>query len=112
MKTYDATLIFPNSLKDEQFTKAVDRVKEEVGKLGGEVVGTRVIGRRQFARPMKRRESGQYVKMRMNLGPEDVSGLTARLKLNSDVFRVQIVCGREEAQPVEEKEAKEADGES
>lgn len=112
MKTYDATLIFPNSLKDEELTKALDRVKEEVTRLSGEVLSAKIVGRRQFARPMKKRESGQYAKMSIKLGPQNVSGLTARLKLNGDVFRAQIVCGSDKGKPVEEKEAKETDGES
>jgi len=112
LKKYDAILIFPNSLKDEALTKALDRVKEEVTRLSGEVLSSKVVGRRQFARPMKKRESGQYAKMCMNLPPDNVSGLMARLKLNNDVFRVQIVCASAKEQPVEEMEVKEADGKS
>ena len=112
LKKYDATLIFPNSLRDENLTKAIDRVKEEISKLGGEIPETKVVGRRQFARPMKKRESGQYVRMQLGLDPTSIAALLARFKLNNDIFRAQIVCASEKVRPVEEKEVKETDGES
>lgn len=91
LRTYEAMLIFPSSLKDEVMDKALDRVREEVVRLGGQVLESRRLGKRSFARPMKKRETGQYVLMVLNFDPARIDALHARFRLNDEVFRAQII---------------------
>lgn len=90
MKAYNGLFIFSTSIKEEALTKAVERVRDEIGKLTGSIHQTQMIGRQTFARPLKRQDAGQYVKISFSMGPENIDSLLARLKLNEDIFRVQI----------------------
>jgi ribosomal protein S6 len=83
--------IFPIALDEEAMDGAVKRVQEEIDRLGGKVSATELLGRRNFARQMKKKDAGFYVRMEMDFPPERVADLLARLKLNEDVFRVQII---------------------
>ena len=91
MKTYDAMFIFASSLKEKALDQALERVQAEVEKLNGRLLATRTIGKRSFARPMKKKESGVYVRLRLSMEPGSISPLLARLKLKEDIFRVQIL---------------------
>ena len=90
MNTYEALLIFPSQLKEEQVDAAVERIHKEVARAHGEVAGTRFLGRRGFARTMNKREAGVYVRMGLRLDPATVDGLRARLRLVEDLFRTQL----------------------
>lgn len=102
LKMYDMMMIFFNSVKEDDLTKSLKRVGDEIEKLDGKVVKTDILGRKTFARPMNKCNSGQYVKMYLELSAAGIDPLLARLKLNSDIFRVQIVSGTG-VEPVEEK---------
>jgi ribosomal protein S6 len=91
LRTYDATLIFPNSVREAALDKALEKVREEITKLNGRVVDTRPMGERLFARPLHKHDSGQYAKIRFELDPAQIEHLNARYKLNEEIFRVQIV---------------------
>lgn len=107
LKKYRGTFIFAGSAKDEALNSMLETVKGEIGKLGGSVENTDIKGRRTFARPMSKRDSGVYVFMVFNLDTENVNKLLARFKLNDDIFRVQvIVAPPEKAEASEEPEAK------
>ena len=113
LNTYEGLLIFADTLKDEELTEALGRVEAEITRQDGSVLGSKKLGRRSFARPMKKRESGTYVRMVLSLDPAKVAPLMARLKLSEDVFRVQLTCGDEKsmsfvAPPVVEAPAEEA----
>ena len=115
LKTYEALFIFDQSLDDEAVGKALERVQGEIERLNGKVVDTQMMGKRTFARPMKKREMGHYVRLLVELDPQSIVPLHARFKLNEDVFRAQIVLrGEGKAQPEETDEGSEVrtDGES
>ena len=93
MNTYEGLFIFADTLKEEELKAAVERTMAVIVKHGGSVLGTKKMGRRNFARPMSKRDSGIYVRAIFNLEPGEIAPLTARYKLNEDVFRVQITRG-------------------
>ena len=90
MKTYEAIFIFLSSLSEEDTQKTLQRVTAELTKQGGVVKETLPMGRRTFARPMKKEDSGFYYKMRFEIDPLHMEPLQARLKLIEEIFRVQI----------------------
>ena len=94
---YEAMFIFPETLKEEALDGAVDKVKVEIEKAGGKVVSTTRLGRRAFARRLNKQNSGQYIVVTFSLDGEKIKALQARLKLNEDIFRVQIVTQEEKA---------------
>lgn len=92
MKTYDALYIFVGIAKDDVLEANLEKALAEVTRLGGNVIAKEALGRRAFARPMKKRENGVYVKVRFELDPAKVDELVNRYHLVEEVFRVQILA--------------------
>ena len=105
MKKYDALYIFVGIAKDDALEANLDKALAEVTRLGGNVLEKVQLGKRMFSRPMKKRESGVYVKVRLELDPAKVDELVKRYKLVEEVFRVQILAvdDRREAKIAQER---------
>jgi ribosomal protein S6 len=105
MKKYDALYVFVGVTKDDVLEANLEKALSEVARLGGNVLEKVSLGKRSFSRPMKKRESGVYVKVRMELDPQKVSELVNRYKLVEEVFRVQILAvdDRREAKLAQER---------
>ena len=108
MKTYDALYIFVGIAKDDVLEANLEKALAEVTRLGGNVVAKETLGRRPFARPMKKRENGVYVKVRFELDPLKVDELVNRYHLVEEVFRVQILAvdARREAKIASERQVR------
>lgn len=92
MKKYEAILIYAVTVKEDVLQKNVERVRGEITKLNGTVDEVQMLGSRSFARPLQKKDAGNYVKIRFSTEPENLNPLQARLKLIEDIFRLQIVC--------------------
>jgi ribosomal protein S6 len=92
MNKYDGLYIFAGSAKDDVLDKQIDKARAEITRLSGNVLNTEVLGKKTFARPMRKRDSGVYVKIRFELDPEQVAALVGRYHLVEDIFRVQILA--------------------
>ena len=92
MKTYDALYIFVGVAKDDALEANLEKALAEVTRLGGNIIAKDSLGRRTFARPMKKHENGVYVKVRLELDADKVDELVKRYKLVEEVFRVQILA--------------------
>jgi ribosomal protein S6 len=95
MNKYEAMIIFPESMKDEQLDVALEKVAAEVEKQGGKVENKTRLGRRAFARLLKKHAAGQYAVLGFFLDGQKIATLQARLKLNEEIFRVQVVRASE-----------------
>ncbi len=97
---YEGLFIFPESLDEEGLDQAIGRVKEELEKLGGSIESTTRMGKKTFARPLKKQKAGLYVVMMFNIDGTKLDAFKARLKLTTNVFRHQFVVasGAEAAQ--------------
>lgn len=96
MKTlYEGLFIFPETLDDENLDQSISRVKEEIEKLGGSLESTTRMGKKTFARPLKKQKAGIYVVLMFKLDGEKIDALKLRLKLSTNVFRAQFVLGKE-----------------
>jgi small subunit ribosomal protein S6 len=91
MNKYEAMIILPESLKEEALDGALERVEAEIEKLGGAVEAKTRLGRRVFARPLKKHTAGQYMVLTFRMDGSKIASLQARLKLNEEVFRVQVL---------------------
>ena len=105
MKKYDALYIFVGIAKDDALEANLEKALAEVTRLGGNVLEKVQLGKRMFSRPMKKRENGVYVKVRLELDPAKVEELVKRYKLVEEVFRVQILAvdDRREAKIAQER---------
>ena len=96
MKTlYEGLFIFPETLDEEQLDQSIVRVKEELEKLGGTLESTTRMGKKNFARPLKKQKAGFYVVLMFNLEGSQIDALKLRLKLSTNVFRHQFVVAKE-----------------
>ena len=73
-----------------------------------------LLGRKTFARVMKKKDSGVYVRVRFELDPSKVAELRSRYALNDEIFRVQILAvdDRREALVVEQNARRKAKAEA
>ena len=108
MKKYDALYIFVGIAKDDALNANLEKALAEVARVGGNILTTESLGKRAFSCPMSKKDSGVYVKVRMELDPSKVSELVDRYRLVEEVFRVQILAvdERREAKIVAERTAR------
>ena len=92
MKKYDGLYIFAGQAKDDVLEGQIAKAVAEVTRLGGNLLSQEVLGKRTFARPMRKRESGVYVEVRFELDPDKVAELVKRYRLVEEVFRVRVLA--------------------
>ena len=109
MKKYDGFYIFAGQAKDDVLDSYIQKAVAEITRLAGVILSQEVLGKRPFARRMRKRESGVYVQVRFELDPAKVSELVNRYRLVEEVFRVQILAvdDRREAVLAAQREAAE-----
>lgn len=114
MKKYDALYIFVNAPKEEAVDPITEKACGEITRLGGTILGSEMLGRKLFARELKKHEAGIYVRVRFELDPDKVADLRARYALSEDFFRVQILAvdDRREALVVEQQARRKARAEA
>ena len=88
---YEGLFIFPETLDEEQLDQAIDAVKIELEKLDGSLESTTRLGKRSFARPMKKKKAGIYAIIMFRLDGGQIPAFKRRLKLSTNVFRAQFV---------------------
>ena len=108
MKKYDAIYIFVGIAKDDVLNANLEKALAEVTRVGGNVLSTESLGKRLFSRPMSKKDSGVYVKVRMELDPAKVDELVNRYHLVEEVFRVQILAVDERREAILVKQAEAA----
>lgn len=91
MNRYEGMFILPESVKDEELKDIMESICDEIKKLDGQIESQTRMGKREFARKLKKETAGHYVMVVFKLAPEKVSALLARYKLDERIFRVQIV---------------------
>ena len=87
---YEGLYIFPEALDDDQLDQAIDAVKVELEKLGGSIESITRLGKRTFARPMKKKKGGIYTIITFRLDGQKIDAFKLRLKLATNVFRVLV----------------------
>jgi ribosomal protein S6 len=102
-RLYEALAIFPSSMDEDGFNKALGEFVNEIERLGGRTAGVQKLGVRSFARTMKKNKSGNYVRVGFEMDADKLDKFRGRLKLKGDVFRVQILSGAERARAEEGK---------
>ena len=106
MKKYDALYIFVGIAKEDALEAQLEKALAEVTRLGGNVLEQVNLGKRVFSRPLKKRDTGVYVKVRFEIDPSKLEELVNRYHLVEEVFRVQILAvdDRREAKIASERQ--------
>jgi ribosomal protein S6 len=88
---YEGLFIFPETLEEAQLDQSIESVKAELEKLGGTLESSTRLGKRSFARPLKKKKGGNYAVIMFRLEGGQIDALKRRLKLATNVFRVQFM---------------------
>ena len=99
---YEGLFIFPETLDEEGLDQAIGRVKEELEKLGGTLESTTRMGKKNFARPLKKQKAGYYAVLMFTLEGTNIDAFKERLKLSTNVFRAQFVLAEETEEAAQE----------
>lgn len=91
MRTYEALIIFAETVKEDAVNQAMDDFGAEVERQGGVALDRAPLGRRSFARPLKKRDSGLYGKVYFEMEPPNIEPLKKRCKFVDSLFRIQII---------------------
>jgi ribosomal protein S6 len=83
--------IFTDAVKTDDVEQAVGVAREEIEKLGGSVDSTTRLGKRSFARVLKKQDAGQYAVVTFRLESGQLDALRARYRLNEQILRVQFI---------------------
>ena len=110
MKTYTGLYIFAGSAKDDVLDKHIEKACAEITRLSGKVISTEILGKKNFAHLMHKRDCGVYVRVRFEIDPAQIVTLTNRYHLVDEVFRVQfnVVDPRREAKIAKQIEVQKA----
>jgi small subunit ribosomal protein S6 len=79
------------SLSEDDFTRVLGKVNDQITKLGGTVTETNQWGKRRLAYPIKRQAEGNYVLEKVQIKQTALKELDASLKLSEDVLRYLFV---------------------
>lgn len=105
MKKYEAILIIDGRNLEDQGKVITDGFGELVVSLGGTMEETVCMGRKQFAREMKKKKAGIYYSLVFSLDEDKVISLHDKYRLNENVLRLQVYNYKKIDNPVvEEKE--------
>ncbi len=90
MNRYEAMFIFPETIKEDQLDPVVAGVREDIEKVGGVIDNTTRLGKRAFARPIRKMEGGHYVVVGFRVAGDKIAGLLEHYRLSDAIVRVQI----------------------
>lgn len=98
MKTYEAVVILNERQVDDGGEELSRDFASHVESLGGRILQNNNMGRRYFARPIKKQKSGIYLNFIFEINPSGIKLVSERYSLNPAVFRVGIL-NQEEGVP-------------
>lgn len=91
MRRYEIMFILRPDLKEENLNGEIDKIKENIKKLGGEILELNPWGRRRLAYPIKKFEEGVYYLGYFKL-PEDAPlALNREWRLNDNILRTLVL---------------------
>jgi len=97
LTTYEGLFVFPERMRDEEIESAQASVVADLARCGGKLLGALKLGRRSFARPMRKARGGVFVRMVFEMEGGQVDAFRRRLKLNETLVRGQITAGDEQS---------------
>ena len=91
MPGYELVFILNANLTEDDFTRVLGKVNDQITKLGGTVTETNQWGKRRFAYPIKKQAEGNYVLEKVQISQTALKELDANLKMSEDILRYLFV---------------------
>lgn len=89
MRPYEMMVLMAPDMEDPK--DEVEKVEEVVRSLGGEIVKTEVLGRKQLAYEINKKNEGVYALLYFRLEPQATFELKRILGLRQNVWRQMII---------------------
>ena len=104
MRLYDVLIIVDPRLGEEEVAQFMDRLRESLAGLGGEVLAGESWGKRRLTHEIRKQREGSYVLLQIRAEPAVVREYERQLKLNESVLRfmtTRVIERRRKAAPAE-----------
>lgn len=89
MKKYEGLFVLNTAGREEGVKDLIDKISDEITRLGGKIDTVQKMDKRPFARlPKKNLSAGFYVNFIFEIKPELIAQLRNRFALSEDVLRV------------------------
>ncbi|MCF7791251.1 MAG: 30S ribosomal protein S6 [Victivallales bacterium] len=101
MKTYETVIILNDRLIQDEGKAFAEEFSSKISGAGGEIIKSTPLGRKQFARPIRKHKTGIYWDFIISLPQEEVKKLPDAYKLDERVLRIQVFIYDRPAKPEE-----------
>jgi small subunit ribosomal protein S6 len=91
LRNYEFMYIVSPEVEAEDLEQITDKVGQMIADGGGEVMRLASWSRRRLAYPIRKFHEGHYVLTHLQMDPQALSGLRARLALTEEVIRYLLV---------------------
>ncbi len=91
MKEYETIFVLDPGVDDAQVDTEVEKVREFITGRSGEVTEIQKWGRRKLAYEINKKKEGIYTLIRFRSGPDILSDLDRRYRLNENMLRFLTV---------------------
>ena len=91
MPGYELVFILNANLTEDDFTRVLGKVNDQITKLGGTITETNQWGKRRLAYPIKKQAEGNYVLEKVQIKQTALKELDANLKMSEDILRYLFV---------------------
>ena len=90
MKKYECIIILDDRKIENTGEAFIKTVEKQISSLGGEILETENMGRKQLAYQIKRRNAGVYWSILFNIAPDKVASLKDAYKLEEKILRLAV----------------------
>jgi small subunit ribosomal protein S6 len=91
MNTYEGMFIINPQLSDEETTKVVSFIQEEITKNGGKILQVQIMGKQHLAYPIKKFKEGQYLLLNFSGDGKLVPKILSKYRINESIVRHLIL---------------------
>ena len=89
MKTYETVIILNDRLVQDEGKAFAEEFSSKISGAGGEIIKSTPLGRKQFAREIKKHKTGNYWDFIINLPEFEIKKVPEAYKLDERVLRMQ-----------------------
>jgi small subunit ribosomal protein S6 len=105
LKKYETVIILDDRKIQDEGKAFVEEFSAKISRAGGEIVKVTSLGRKQFARQMKKRKTGFYWDFTINLDEKEAKKLPTYYNLDERVLRLQTFIYDRPETPVDKDTA-------
>jgi small subunit ribosomal protein S6 len=87
MNCYETLFVIKPTLTDEETTAQVDKIKDTLNKVGGELLATDDMGMRKLAYTVQKHDRGYYTVFYYKATGDAITEIERNLRINEEVIK-------------------------